>query len=295
MAGNNVKTVQDAILEREPNKVLTVNDIAPPCADEAAIKAQLPSEPVCPKIPGFVADVIPEYEVYGNLTKDAISDITSLAKRVTNPPSGKSMIKELADNISTLDDKLIDVTTRAGNEIYEETKRHLIAAKDEYLKSLDDLELVLEAVTSGAIELTQDILCLPVDVLVKSFNGFKNIDACFNGEKNSSEANYRNKSDETKKGLADGAGASAAAVVDYNPVDVNGKRIKFASTSYQGKTYTVESAEKVKVKDKSNVIIEIITVDEMIARGVPISNTPIAANYREVDSDYINRVGISLT
>jgi hypothetical protein len=232
-----------------------VEDVVEAPINPDLVSGVMPSEPICPKIPGVSIPSLPE-------PPDPSAALGDLFDSV---PSPSDLMKKLANKGSSAADKLAKALEKAALDVADQVEKNLAAEFDKLSEGFTDLEAALEAVRSGVIDISSlgiDILSLPGDALAAAFPGFKKASECLEGEPGSAEAEFNAKAEKLAEGLAEGNGRSATAADE-------------AITS-QTEDTTDENGNNVKKK-------KIISTDEALAAvkgttktAVPQSDTPLA-------------------
>ncbi|HIF60660.1 MAG TPA: hypothetical protein EYQ26_14405 [Rhodospirillales bacterium] len=169
----------------------------------------MPSEPICPKIPG-VFFLSPE-----------------------------DLLGELASQVSSAASRQANVLAKAAIDVAAQVEANLAAEFDKVSEGFTELEAVLEAIKSGAIDISPlgiDVLLLPGAALAAAFPGFKKALECLEGELGSAEKAFNAKAGKLSEGLAEGNGLSATAADEAitnsseDAIDETGNKIKKQKT-----------------------------------------------------------------
>jgi hypothetical protein len=250
--------------------------------DPSAVVAAMPSEPVCPSLPGIIFPELPDLEQLGEIADDALEKVGDLVERLKNPPSAGDTTKEFASGVSSAADKAAKALGKVALDLENQIKDQAAAAWDSAVGQFNDLEAALEAVRSGAIDLSSlgvDILSLPADALAGAFAGFKNAAECLTGVAGGAEEAFNKKSAVLSEGLSKGRGLSATAADEAitqqseETTDENGNTIK------KQKTISRDDAAK--------------SVAGTTKNAVPQSDSPLVTEKVIVkESDKVNKIGI---
>jgi len=262
-----------------------------------ALANAMPSEPVCPKIPGLTFPELPDPAEFGKLigekldsAADAVSEsfedlqekAKKLEERIKNPPSPTDMMTEMSTQVSSAAEKAAKALEKAAIDLEKQISDNLAAEWDKASEAFTDLESAMEAVRSGAVDLGSlgmDIASLPGDILSGAFAGFKNAAECLKGEPGSAEEAFNAKSEKLSKGVAEGNGLSATAADEEitkqseETTDENGNKIK------KQKTISREDSEK--------------SAAGTTKTAVPQSDSPLATEKDpKSESDSVSEAGV---
>jgi len=154
------------------------------------LSGAMPSEPICPKIPGVTFPEPPDPAAFGKLVgekldsaadavPESLEDLQKKAKekkaRIKNPPSATDMMNEMATQVSSAAEKAAKALEKAAIDIAAQVEENLAAEWQKVSEGFTDLESSMEAVRSGAIDLGSlgmDMLSLPGGFLIRAFFSF---------------------------------------------------------------------------------------------------------------------------
>jgi len=192
------------------------------------LSGAMPSEPVCPKIPGVTFPEPPDPAAFGKLVGDkldskadavpeSLEDLQKKAKekkeRIKNPPSATDMMNEMATQVSSAAGKAAKALEKAAIDIAAQVEKNLAAEWQKVSEGFTGLEAAMEAVRSGAVDLGalgMDALSLPGAALAAGFPGFKSAGECLKGEPGSAEEAFNKTAPELDAGVDDGRGQDGA-------------------------------------------------------------------------------------
>jgi len=272
----------------------------------------MPSEPVCPSIPGLTFPELPDPAALGKLigdkldsAADAISEsfedlqakAAKLEERIKNPPSPTDLMNEVANQVSSAADKAAKALEKAAIDIKAQVSANLAAEWDKAAGAFTDLESAMAAASSGAVDLGSlgiDLSSLPGDVLSGVFAGFKNAAECLTGEPGSAEEAFNKTAPELDVGVDDGRGADGAtaalAVTETSKVVVNeaGDKVSEQVPLTKEKVDELRAEKQEKLPEKpitaepvpvSEVPTKVIRpekshADEIVSEGIPTEAPP---------------------
>jgi len=245
---------------------IAVEDIALPGITDNAVTGAMPSEPICPVIPGVSFPKLPE-----------IPDISAaLGDVFKNPPSPSDLMKALANKGSSAAKKLAMAANNAVRDTAAKVEENLAVEFDKVANGYSKLEAAKKAIDSGAIDLSSlgmNALGLPGAVLAGAFGGFKKASECLTGEPGSAEAEFNAKSPALDE---EGRGENAATA--------------------EAKTEKVTNADGVEVVRTISETPDEATaaVAETTKSAVPRSNSPILIEHPILDDPEYRTVGIGV-
>ena len=193
----------------------------------------------CPTIPGLSFPELPDLTKIGEIAGDAMENIDSLSERIKNPPTAADLEKELSNKVSSVEKKLEKARKKAELELEKMAEELKAKAFQAMFDALDPVRQLAEAAMMG-------------------YETLKNAEECLKGLKDSAEAEFNKKSEELKKGYAEGRGAND-------------------STQGENKTEEVVNENGVKVKRKVNP-----TQEESDERTGKTTKTPVPQSDRAI-------------
>lgn len=247
------------------------------------VSGAMPSEPICPKIPGITFPKLPKIP-----DKDA-----ALGDKFKNPPSPTDTMNKLANKGSTAAGKLAKALEKAARDTAAQVEDNLAAEFDKLSDGFTDLEAAMEAVKSGAIDLGSlgmDVLSLPGDALA-AFPGFKSAAECLKGAPGSAEEAFNKTAPELDAGVSEGRGqdgaTAALAVTEKSEVVVN-------------ETGEEVSKQEVLTEEKRDAILkaqqELTPKKPITAKPVPVSVNALSTERDKAKySEYMTLVGLSIS
>lgn len=197
----------------------------------------------CPNIPGLSFPELPDLTKVGEIAGEAMENIDSLSERIKNPPTAADLEKELSNKVSSVEEKLKKAKEKAEAELEKMAEELKAQAFQAIYDALDPVRQLAEAAMMG-------------------YETLKNAEECLKGLKDSAEAEFNKKSEELKKGYAEGRGANDA-------------------TQGENKTEEVVNENGVTVKRKVNP-----TQEESDERTGKTTKTPVPQSDRAIVNEW---------
>jgi len=257
------------------------------------IVVELPSEPVCPTIPGVAFPTLPDPEAFGKLigekldsAADAVSEsfedlqkkAAALEERIKNPPSATDMINEMSTQVSSAADKAAQALEKGLIDAAAQVEENLVAEWDK------------------AVEFARNSGTALADI----YAGFKNAAECLKGAPGGAEEAFNKTAPELDAGVGDGRGqdgaTAALAITDKTKVVVN----ESGQTVRQQDSLTAEKQKELTAeKKKTNEALAKKTgkpEKPITAKPVPVPDIPLVSEKEEKEYDeYMKAVGVTIS
>lgn len=242
-------------------------------ADLEALNALYPPEPTCPTVHGVVYKVFPELEVFGDINSPT-TDTDSLILRVVQPPSGSSTVEELKKEISSASEKAKTSIFKAATDLKTRVNEELVAIKDDYNATRDQLELAVDAALDGDLIDQSELFKMPADLVAKAFKGFKKAKDCLLGEEGSSTRKFNTKPGEINSGLSEGTGENGARIVEQYKIDKKSNKSDIETYDEYMFSVTLDYNERKLAEDEER---------EKYLQGQVVGSTPFEQAVKERD------------
>ncbi len=257
------------------------------------VSGAMPSEPICPKIPGVSIPSLPK-----------LPDLSAaLGDKFKNPPSPSDLMKALANKGSTAAGKLKKAAEKAALDVAAQVEENLAAEFDKLSEGFTQLEASMEAIRSGAVKLGSlgmDVLSFPGDALAGGFPGFKKASECLKGEPGSAEEAFNKTAPELDAGVAEGRGADGAtaalAVTEQSEVVANETGEEVSKQD----VLTEEKRDEIVAAIKETMIANATKTGKaekpITAKPVPVSVNALPTERDKAKySEYMSLVGLTIS